>query len=391
MRMGARLRATPPWFVWLLTAVMLCHTSINLVRPMVSYRALELGVAPQYLGMVAACYAIVPVLVALPVGRVADRRGGLVFAVVGSALLTIASAGLGASDTVGALLSLFVFLGVGHLLAMIALQGLVARHSAPEEFDRRFGYFTFASALGQLLGPAIAGGVTGGFGQASITAALAAGAVVAGLALPCALLIRAPGPVATPRPDNAEEPPPSLVQILRAPGVARAMLASLLVLSAVDILIIYMPALGDERGLATSTVAWLLTLRAAASMVSRLFLGLLVDRFGRSTLLGAGMLISAVAWAQLAIATQVWTIALAMVILGATLGLAQPLSMAWVATQSPANAVSTALSMRLMGNRCGQVTVPALVGAVSSAGGVTAVCIVTGVTLASSVLVVRSR
>lgn len=45
------------------------------VRPTVSYAALDAGVAPALLGMLSACYAFAPLLLALPAGRLADRLG----------------------------------------------------------------------------------------------------------------------------------------------------------------------------------------------------------------------------------------------------------------------------------------------------------------------------
>ena len=54
--------------------------------------------------------------------------------------------------------------------------------------------------------------------------------------------------------------------ILRMPGMGPAMLASLTVLVALDILVVYLPALGEERGMTPATVGALLACRAGASM-----------------------------------------------------------------------------------------------------------------------------
>ena len=67
-------------------------------------------------------------------------------------------------------------------------------------------------------------------------------------------------------------------------------------LSAVDITLVYLPALGADRGLAAGFVGVLLTLRAVASMSSRLFLGRLVDWIGRRRLMIVSVTLSAVSW-----------------------------------------------------------------------------------------------
>ena len=60
----------------LLLAGLASQTVVGLARPMASYRALELQVTPAMLGAVAAGYALLPVLAALPAGRRSDTVGG---------------------------------------------------------------------------------------------------------------------------------------------------------------------------------------------------------------------------------------------------------------------------------------------------------------------------
>ena len=89
--------------------------------------------------------------------------------------------------------------------------------------------------------------------------------------------------------------------LLRVPGLIRALLVSCVVLAAVDITLVYLPALGADRGLAAGLIGALLTLRAIASMVSRFFLGRLVKRVGRRRLLVASVALSAVSMGAVAL------------------------------------------------------------------------------------------
>ena len=59
-----------------------------------------------------------------------------------------------------------------------------------------------------------------------------------------------------------------LVALLRTPGLGRALTTSAIILSAVDLTLVYLPALGAERGLTAATVGALLTVRAVFSMYS---------------------------------------------------------------------------------------------------------------------------
>lgn len=62
----------------------------------------------------------------------------------------------------------------------------------------------------------------------------------------------------------------SVRTLFRLPGLARALITSCVILAAVDISLVYLPALGAERFLSAAVIGVLLALRAGASMVSRL-------------------------------------------------------------------------------------------------------------------------
>src|SRR2546430_14114262 len=63
-----------------------------LARPMTSYRLLALGAGPREVGYVAAAFAVVPVFLAIPPGRFADRRRTETLLAAGSTLLPAACA-----------------------------------------------------------------------------------------------------------------------------------------------------------------------------------------------------------------------------------------------------------------------------------------------------------
>ncbi|MGW3353709.1 hypothetical protein ACWDA3_61480 [Nonomuraea rubra] len=58
------------------------------LRPTMSYRAIELGVPPAWLGVLGASFALAPLLLALPAGHAADRYGERCMAVAGALFLT---------------------------------------------------------------------------------------------------------------------------------------------------------------------------------------------------------------------------------------------------------------------------------------------------------------
>jgi MFS family permease len=371
----------PTWFVRLLVVVLLVHISVNLIRPMVSYRVLELGVPARYLGLISASFALVPLAVGIAVGRRVDRFGPRRFQIAGAVLLAVSGLGIGLFGDLSGLVAMFVIFGLGHLLVMVAAQTTVANESSEDLLDRRFGQFAFFAAIGQLVGPMIGGLVATHAGANGTRWALLVGGVVAVLSVPPA--IAAPvhaGRVRRTTGDPDDEPPPttSLRSVLATPGLTGSLIVSLVVIAAVDILVVYLPALGEERGLTIAAVSALLTARAAASMVSRIGLGWMVDRLGRIRLLFIAVVISGLAVAALPFTTSLATAMVAMAIAGFALGICQPLTMAWVATETSAETRGTAMSIRLSANRLGQVALPAAAGLMAGFAGTAGVLWVVG-------------
>jgi MFS family permease len=323
-------------------------------------------VPATWLGVLTASFAVVPLFLAVPSGQATDRFGERRVMLVGSVLLVCSGAvfliqGLGAVGlVVGS-----VVLGTGHLFCVVGQQAAVANAAGPGTFDSAFGYYTFAASLGQAAGPVF---ITLLGGQRAIPETGLIFAVATGLAaalVGCTAFLRLPAQQRS----GAATDAGGMRTLVRLPGLVRALLISSVVLSAVDITLVYLPALGADRGLAAGLVGILLTLRAAASMTSRLFLGRLVRLIGRRRLMIGSVLLSAVSMAAVGFPLHPAVLAVLVVLLGLGLGVGQPLTMSWLAEMAPAGLRGRAMSLRLTGNRLGQVLIPSTVGLVAAGVG----------------------
>lgn len=378
------------WFLGLLLVATLLQAATAVVRPMASYRALEIGMPVSSLGIVAAAFAVAPVIFALSIGRRIDRHGEFPFLLGSTAGLAVAAVLVSIVAEPIALVVCIGLLGLSQLIFVVADQTLVGSRSPASSYDRRFGNLSFVASLGQLIGPAAAGLIAGSGSVEGTQQALWFGAGLAVLAVPLIVLQwrRDPG-LAVPRsPDEPARPP--ILSILRMPGMAPAMLASMTVLATMDVLVVYLPALGEERGIGVATIGALLAVRAGASMASRLFLGALVARFGREPLMLGSLSIAALAVVALAV-VPLPVMFPVMAVAGLTLGVCQPMTMSWVAARATASARGTAMSLRLLGNRVGQVIIPIGAGSVAVAAGTSGVLAAAGLTVAFSAAVVASR
>lgn len=136
----------------------------------------------------------------------------------------------------------------------------------------------------------------------------------------------------------------------------------------------------------------LLATQGIASLVSRLAMPRLIAALTRRRLLALSMLTAAAGLAAVPLVESVPALYVAMVVVGFGLGLGQPITLAWVASQAPREIRGTAMSVRLSGNRLGQTVVPAVVGAIAGSAGLAAAFVSPALLLAiGGTLVLWSR
>ena len=367
------------------------QAAVYVARPVTSYRLLALGAGAREVGLVAAAYALLPLFLAIPLGRFADRRHGGPLLVVGCATQLLACLLLSAARSPVTLAGASALLGLGHLALALGVQNVIARESGDDRHDQHFGLLTAAVSLGQLIGPLLGGLLLGDHRGGALTdattRAMLAAAGVATLATIAAALAertRTAGPALAPRGGY------DVRQIVRTRGVPAGIFASIAVLSAADVFTAYMPVLGEQRDISPGIVGVLLAVRAAASMSGRIGIGAIVRRVGRLRLITTSATAAAAAFAGFTLSDNVLLLFVLSALAGFGLGFGQPLSMTMVVQLVPEQARATALAIRLTGNRIGQVAAPALAGVVAGSGGAGPVFwLLSGVLLTSAVAVQR--
>ena len=377
------------WFARILLVTVLVQTAVYAVRPMVSYKAIAVGAGSFDLGIIAAAFAVLPLLVAVPIGRWVDRWAEPRFIVIGAAVISGSCLSLLWIDSIWALAASQATLGLGHIMTVVGTQTLVGNRGDPTRRDARFGLFTVFVSLGQLAGPAGAGVLAGQatpetaeksmdvfgtgtvFGSAAAIT-LAATAIAFGLRnrRPATLLADSDlAPDETVRQSTGQ----ALGRVLRIPSMPHAMVASLTVLTTIDLLTVYLPAYGEANDLSVQTVGLLLAARGAASMASRLLMLPLIRLLGRRRLLALSIVMPAVSLAVFPLLDAPFLLYTAMVLTGFGLGLGQQITLSWVVSQAPVDVRGTAIGVRLSGNRLGQTVLPVGIGAIAGGAGVTAV------------------
>ncbi|MCQ8191633.1 MFS transporter [Streptomyces rugosispiralis] len=391
------------WLLRLVIAFSFAQGAVSMARPAVSYRALALGADARAIGVIAGVYALLPLFAAVPLGRRTDHGRCAPLLPIGVALIATGCAFSGTAGSLPAMAAWSGVMGLGHLSFVIGAQSIVARQSAPEDQDRNFGHFTIGASLGQLIGPIAAGLVVsehdGAMGRTSAAALFVSAALAAFSVTSLWRIERRPdGTDGTAAAGPAKQAPArkvSVRSILTTRGVASGMFISLAVLSATDILTAYLPVVGEQRGISPAVVGVLLSLRAAATVACRLVMTPMIRLMGRTVLMAVSCLGAALLCAGIALPLPAWALGVLLAGLGFCLGVGQPLSMTTVVQAAPEGARSTALALRLTGNRLGQVAAPASAGVLAGLAGTAAPFVMLGglllISAATAVRPLRAR
>ncbi len=349
----------------LLTVLVQAVTAI--IRITTSYRAFELDLSIAWLGVIAAAFAAFPIVMAVPVGRFIDRGHDARTVWIGSAIMAAAAGGFVLWPSAAGLVIVTTVMGIGHIMLMASQQMLCVRAAKnPRAMESVFGNYMVAGAIGQGAGPYIVGWAGGAatVPPTRLLFVIAFACAVVSLCIAFFMRPRADKPKVSP----GEKPVP-VADLLRVPGLVPVVLAGVIMISASDIVLIYVPLLGAERSIDVKDIGLLLTARAAASMVARLFYARMVAAAGRWPLMIASTIACAASFAALAVPVPLPGMYAIMVVMGFSFGLATTLSITIVVDLTEVRARGTANTLRIMGNRLGQFVLPVGAGLLAAAIG----------------------
>jgi MFS family permease len=353
------------WLPLVLLNSLLIQAGIYVVRPIITYKSVELGADAALVGLIGATFALAPLVFAIEVGRFVDRgRAGFAL-LLGSIVLVLTTVGLLFINSIPLLMLAMPMLGMGHLLVMVGGQTLIANRSNAKAYEKNFGLLTFYASAGHAIGPFV-GGYLADSGEVNVNANAA---FLFALALFVAAVI---GTVAlSTKKENPKSQKPlekdKVSKVLAIPTFKSAIFVASATTAVVDVVLIFLPLYGREIGLSVSDIGILLAVRAIFSLAVRLVLGQISNRLGLRRILFWGSLVTLVSMVALGLTSNFWWIALIMAVSGFAMGIGQPATMAWVSRISSPESRGLAIAIRLSANRFGQVAMPAIAGVVAGA------------------------
>ncbi len=343
----------------------------GLTRITTSYRAIEIDVSYVWYGAISSGYALLPIFLAIPLGRYIDRGNDSAAIWAGSGFQLAANVGFWLwPDNAFVLTFYSVIAGIGHLFVMAGHQTLTLRCAGPVSREGVFGWYMVVLSVGQMIAPALIGWMAGS-ARLPPTQPLFALAMACSLAAMALALSMRPSKAAE-RVKKDQTPVP-LGEILRVRGLVAVIVASVMTVASLDLAVIYLPLLGVERHIDAGLIGSMLVVRAIASIFSRVLYGPLLRMFGRTPLTFWSMALAAAGYVMIGLNLPLFWMFVACVLMGFGLGLAVTVCLSNVVDLAPAQARGTALTMRLTGNRIGQFVIPfagALIAGASGVGGV---------------------
>lgn len=354
------------WLLLILLNSAFIQAGVYVVRPMVSYRALELGADAVLVGFIGSAFAIAPLIFAIVMGKWVDRGRDGTALLIGSSVSMLVTVALVLVESLPFLFLAMPLLGIGHLFAMLGGQTMIANRSEDKKYEKNFGLLTFYASVGHAFGPFV-GGILADRGGIEVeeNSALIFAVVLFVLAALSVIPLAKKGKIL----QRDEQLSGSVVKkVLAVKGYKSAIFVAGSSTAVVDVILIFLPVLGRELGFGSAQIGILLAIRAVASMGVRVVLGRISDRYGMKFILNGGALITMLGTIALAFITDFTILAIAIAITGFAMGIGQPATMAWVSRISYPEHRGLAISIRLTSNRLGQVLVPAVAGTIASAG-----------------------
>lgn len=356
-------------------AGLLVQATVPLARVLTTYAALDIGLGPKTVGLLSAMFAILPVFLSVVVGRFNDRGGARTSALAGGVCILAGAAILClAAPSLPVLMGATAVLGIGQTLVLAAMQLMISRSSSRTHRDAMLGNYMVAISMGQAIGPLFLGWGGNRLAVPFVGAAL----LVVTLAI---LWFIAPRPRAGKTP--AEKIPLSTIASTR--GLPWVIVTGSICVASQDLVLAFVPLLGEERGISPAMIGGLLSLRAAAAMVSRVFFSRAVHRFGRGPVMTWSLIAGGAGLILLGLPMPIWGMALCMIAVGFGIGVALTSTVASTLMIAPPSARGTSLSLRLTANRLAQFCIPLVATLIVAPLGAAGVLAVSGIALCGAV------
>ena len=306
-------------------AVTIDSALLGLIAPLLPLIQERTGASDAEVGIALAAYAVPIALLSLPLGRAADRFGRRALLILGLLLVAAGSVLIAESRSLELLVAARVIQGIGSAASWISALALVSDTAPPGRRGESIGAALAATGVGSIAGPAL-GGVA-----ADVFSYEAPFLIVAAIALALVGAAAALLPAGVKRSQPAAPALAVVVRTLRAGHAIWAAAITLVSAGVLGLVEVVAPLDLDERlGLSASAIGLLFAASIAVDAASSPLGGRWGDRRGRLGPAVAGMGVTAVSIALLAVLPGVVGAVIGLAVYGAGFALAFSAAVPWL-------------------------------------------------------------
>jgi MFS family permease len=342
--------------LWLLT-----QTCSRAGRVLLVLYALDLGAGPVAIGALAASFAVMPVFLSWPVGRLSDLYGPRWLLVGGS---LAGAAGMIVAWAWPGMPALFVAALLNGLLVgffNVSVQNLVGLLSTAETRPRNFSNLSLMNSSASFLGPLVAGFAIdhAGYGATCLYLAALSG-------IPALMLVARGAGMPKGVKRGARAAGGGLRSMLTDRAVWRILIISSMVQLGLDMFNFYMPVYAHSIGLSASVIGVLVATFAAAGFAVRLFLPQLLRRYSEGTVLAGAFFLSAACFLLTPFVENAVVIGVLSFLLGLGNGAGQPITMMLTFSHSADGRSGEALGLRSTVSHLTRLVAPSVFGYIAA-------------------------
>jgi predicted MFS family arabinose efflux permease len=341
-------------------------------KMVVSLSALALGATPFQVGLIAAVFAVFPLILAVYAGKVSDRVGVARPIFMGSVIMAL---GMSVPVFVGGIAGLLLcatLIGLGHIFFHVSIHNLIGSYGNREARTRNFATFSLGASISAFVGPSLSGFSIDAWGFH------AAFMIIGAIALIPATIIAIYPRLVPPRTSHSSKENGGSMELLGNPGLRRTLLMSGVTLTGIELFTFYFPVYGRSIGLSASAIGMVMSSYAVAAFIVRMGMNGAARRLGEVGVLTASLFVAGVTYLMVPLVSHAPLLALVAFMLGLGLGCAQPLTILLTYNHAPAGRSGEALGLRLTVNKLTQIAVPLVFGGLGSAFGLIPVFWATG-------------
>jgi len=341
-------------------AIHACYLGSKIV---VSLYALQLGASQATIGVLAALYALMPLILGIYSGRLVDSSGTRGPLIGGAAVVCLGMLAGGWGTGLPALFATAILTGAGFMFFNVSIQTLTGGLGTKDQRAKNFAILSIGYSISTFIGPVSVGLAIDHLGHANafLMLALFTAPPIIGLFLNKRFnFING-----TKNTDQNR----STLELLRLPPVRSVVVISGLIVAGSDLFAFYLPVYAHSLNISATIIGVMLGVYAFAGLITRFAMPALLRRWRAELVMFGCLLFAAGSFAAFPLSTQLYFMLAVTFCLGLGLGCGQPLSMTIAYNRSPAGREGEVTGLRLTANNLARVVIPVVCGALGGALG----------------------